>query len=847
MTSNRLLVALVVTAALDVACGGSGGGSPGPGGATGTTGPTGGAALQGIALPKEVSALPPGAATPPAIRGGALLQGAVALTPPAPAGSDLANAKTFKYVSERALGQFDVLNTIFTALAQTHYDDPAVLNQGTYAAIVTWEDKGEQGQMEKRLVRWVVESTRASETSSNVVKAWFQMPMKQNQVNTIQANIEITTAPTVAADGSYLDYGIWRMDVKVVEDFPFRFVASAERDEQGRAVVRLLQAEPGPGVLPTETRGVLVRSAESGSGKVSFPDWELCQSPDCVPPPAEVAYVYDPQIVTLRKNQSAPTTKSRHVFVDVVNRYGLFDAQTGADVNRTLRFGFPVRATVNGGEVFGYYGAWQGRHQLWANGASVPAGQEMVRADVGPGQSAARYIASPEFRGILVKRSYAPARLSDLTGLVVETWDNRNFQLGFDGTGWCTQPQMSFGQSGPVASCGPGSTPFTNSDWAALELNPNDLRRNVGIGNWDNVRQQQVNYVYEKNGPGGPGLYEALMVPGLPHPTRTGSVPAVLPAGSQLWVNVGGSIFVSYDGQGWVRKAVASFDDQTWTPTFVPGGDVPYELQPGREYYFNNSGTSYIAKLDGGITTVQLEIQAVANPRNAPTFVPAGTTFTQQWCGMTACATFEFVTDPASPKFMKLVYKSVSEADNKSNHAVGDVVENGLYGIQATLDGSVVQFNWDYPQDGQKCGGVQQFLRDAADAYVMLDDPLRLGTLSLTNAASVTRLFTLQFDGNWMQGLPNVWDDLRNAGFQATDAIQQKNFSIPDGTVLGGYVVKQLQVAEYMAASSAAPLSLAPTVGISLATVPQFVDHALGPMPAGAPLKYSEGKPVVAP
>ena len=231
MTSNRLLVALAVTLALDVACGGSGSSSTDAGG---PTGPTGGAALQGIALPSEVSALPPGATPPPTLRRGALLEGGSYLPPPA--GSDYGNARTFKYVSERSLSQFDVLNTIFTALAQTHYDDPAVLNQGTYAAIVTWEDKGDQGQLEKRLVRWVVESTRASATSSNVVKAWFQMPMKQNQPSTIQANIEITTAPTVAPDGSYLDYGVWRMDVKVVEDVPFRFVASAERDGQGRTV-----------------------------------------------------------------------------------------------------------------------------------------------------------------------------------------------------------------------------------------------------------------------------------------------------------------------------------------------------------------------------------------------------------------------------------------------------------------------------------------------------------------------------------------------------------------------------------------------------------------------------------
>jgi hypothetical protein len=56
--------------------------------------------------------------------------------------------------------------------------------------------------------------------------------------------------------------------------------------------------------------------------------------------------------------------------------------------------------------------------------------------------------------------------------------------------------------------------------------------------------------------------------------------------------------------------------------------------------------------------------------------------------------------------------------------------------------------------------------------------------------------------------------------------------------------VKQLQVSEYMALSSAGPLDLGETSAIDLSTIPAFVDHGMGPMPDPAPLKYSEGKPV---
>jgi hypothetical protein len=188
---------------------------------------------------------------------------------------------------------------------------------------------------------------------------------------------------------------------------------------------------------------------------------------------------------------------------------------------------------------------------------------------------------------------------------------------------------------------------------------------------------------------------------------------------------------------------------------------------------------------------------------------------------------------------MKLVYKTVADSDSKSGKAVGDEVTTGMWGLQA----GGVQYNWDFPQQGQDFGGSQQFLVDAAGEYVRLDDPIRLEAVSLTNGPE-SRSFTLQFDGNWMQGLPNVWDDLRRNGFEVSDAIKAKAFAVPTGTVIGPYVVKQLQVSEYMALSPDAPLDLAEASAIDLSTIPTFVDHGMGAVPEPAPLKYSEGKPV---
>jgi len=854
-------VVLAVLVTFVAACGGGTGGSTSlppadPVGPTGPTGPTGPVAptggdpvLAGIALPSEVSALPTNGAPAPASRAGLRLGASAVVS--LPADSDYAKAQTFKFVSERSLSQFDVLNTVFNALAQTHYDDPAVLNQGAYSAMVTWQEKSEQGQEQKQLLKWVVESTRASATEPNVVKAWFTQPRK-GEPFTIQAKVVIDTAPTQNTDGSYTDYGVWTMSVKMLEGIPWHFVASASRDAQGRAVIKMEQAESGPGGAPLLTQGILVKSAQAGSGKVTYPDWEGCRSPDCVPAMVQVSYVYDAENVTLKKGDAAATTKSRHSFVDIVNRYGLFDAATGNDVSKSKQFGFPIRATVGGVETFGYYGAWQGRHQIWGDGSSsVDPGVNVQRADVPPGTTGASYTTSPVYKGILVKRSYAPAMLADLTGLAVETWDNVNMQVTFDGTKWCTNPLKGDPQppppgsppgtpgTPPTATCGVDSGIVT--DFSTWQLDPNDNRRNVMIGTWNMVTQTQINFVYEANGPAGPGFYEATMSPSTPHPTRTGTTPYVFASGAQLWVNIGGPVYISYDGLGWVKKTVAAFDNQTWTATFDPQGDVPYVLQSGREYYFNNSGTNYVVKVDNSITSVQLEIQSVANPMNASTFVPDGTTFSQQWCGQGACSTYSFVTDAGSSNFMKLVYSTVGASD--SGKVAGAVVASGMWGLTATIAGQTVQFNWDYPMDNQM-GGVQQFLKNASGAYVMLDDPIRLDAVDLTNASGLTRSFLLQFDGNWMQGLPNAFDDLRKAGFEVNDTIKQKVFSVPTGQVVGPYVVKQLQISEYMSLSSAAALPLTEALAINLNDVTAYVANGMGAIPSPAPLKYSEGNPV---
>ncbi|HEY7725249.1 MAG TPA: hypothetical protein VH880_07940 [Anaeromyxobacteraceae bacterium] len=799
-----------------------------------TTFPQGGggtAGVAGIALPTEISALPP--------KGDAA--GAGLAIRAATIASDYESARTVKFVDEQALRQFDILNTIFGALAQTRYADAENVGAGPYGAVVSWEEERGDGQA-KRLENWVVDSqmVKVGDRDVNRLLVWVTELDEQGQVRVVRAKVEILEAPATNPDGSYADYGVWTLDAKFDDAGTSYFAASAARGAGGESTVTVHEVGLGGGAGQPETRGVLVRGRGVGIGKVEYADWSACESPDCVPPPAAVAYAYDADNVALRKGAEATRFKSRSRFLDVVNRYGLYDAATGDDVARTRSFGFPIRWTEGGAERWGYYGAWQGRHQIWANGAALAGGSSVVRADRGPGQAPETFVASPTFAGTLVRRTLAPADVQDLAGIPVETWVGESFDIAFDGAGWTSCKNPDHATAPPT--CGAGSGPV---DLATLANDPSNPRRQVFLNRWDPVAGQSFGYSYLLAGPSGPGFYLTTMLPGEP-PVVTSTL-WLAAAGDHLWVNVNGSIFIAFDGTGWVQKKVVAFDPQSGQPTFDPGGDVPYLPDLGREYYVNTLGTNYVVKRTGADTyEVQIELQAAANPANAKSLVPDGAEFRPQWGG--DGSTYAFVTDPGS-SFLKLVYKTVGASSAASP---GDAVTSGQWGLLgwSAAGDPLGQFNWDYPPPGQSWGS-QQFLVDAAGAYRLLDDPIRLQPLTLANGAGELRTLSLQFDGNWVSGLPDVWNELRKNGFDVTPEIAARAIAIPSGEEVvdagpGGahYRFKQLVVSEYLrGVPDPGNLDVGPAEALDLGLARGFVDNGMGARPE-VPVKYSEGKPV---
>jgi hypothetical protein len=557
-----------------------------------------------------------------------------------------------------------------------------------------------------------------------------------------------------------------------------------------------------------------------------------------------------------------------------VNRYGLYDAATGEDVTRAHAFGFPITfVDPLGRQHWGYYGAWQGRHQLGSDGQNqIPAGTTVTRSDLPPNAPTQTFTVSDPFVGTLVKRTLVPGDIRGLAGIVVQTWVNRSFGMGYSGSRWLSCPDGQwlnlagdYAHPGvPVCANGPGpgTAPTALTDLSSLVQNPNDPQEQVTINLNQacaypcNTPPPFVYLVYD-----GTGFYRTDWTPGpgpMAQPTSNGT-PYIPQAGDSLWVNLGGPVYVAYDGAEFVQKTVASFDQRTNTPTFDPAGDRTYSLDPSREYYFNTPGVNYVVRATGPATwDVKVELQSVPNPLTAGGFVPAGTTFRQQWdtsaCALTcptplAQSTYQF--DAAS---MKLVYACVSDGDRQKGVAPGDAVTTpqwGLVAYDSQCARTGVQYNWDTPQDGQQGSfGTQQYLRRGDGSWVLLEDPIRLAPIQLSNHRGDLVTLSLQFDGNWVQGLPDVYNELQANGYVLTQAIADKVVVIPAGTEVVDasdgskhYLFKPLQMNEYLAVI-ADPGGLDPSAaaGLDLASVRGFVDDAhLGDVPV-VPVKYSEGK-----
>jgi hypothetical protein len=850
--------------------------------------------MLGFALPTELSAVPASnvqgatvASTAPQGKLTKSVSFATALRQVAAAEADLAPSSDYaqttgaKYIEEPALDRFAIIEQVLQAVGQTRYADAANINKGPYKAMIAWADE-KNGVQVKTLEPWVVDSRMIVIDGQDVnrVLAWIEEsdPEAPDGISLVKAEFKIYQAATLDVDGKILDYGKWELNVKFSEDGSDFFVATCEPNPAGGSIIKVNEHEEMDNGIEG-MKGVLYRAGASGYGKVRYPDWEGVDwqscGENCTPATPTAQYAYNADYLGTRKDDAAPVYKDRNNSFEMTHNYGLFYDENppagitaGDDVKKHNQFGFPLTYTNElGHKSFAYYGAWQGRHQIWANGGDgqgVPAGTEVFKEAWGAGVQV-KYTVAASLQGTFTKRTYVDASLADIQNVPVETWLNKNFTLFYNDSnnwqqcenGWVEMvppnefeppsPPLCRGHNGEVKDF----TPYTPGP--ELIVAPED-RKNVNIDQWDHEANTQKRYVYLNDAVpikpaayAGEGFYNAVQGE---HGKMVAADPAVkyLPEpGDQLNINMGGSIYIAYTGQfegltttGWVQKELVSFDDRNWRPVFGTT-DTPFTPDMGREYYMNSNGVNYVVKrkaIDNVANSydVLLEVQTTANPANCTAgdcskILPAAADYLRTPWDMTV--RYALVTDAADPNYLLLTY--LTNDPNTPGDDTGMVYQQGGWGLQAwstndtettaddfPIDASgnpvavddygmptgatrPVEFNWEYSESGG--WGAQQYLLDGDLNYVILDDPIMLAQITVaTNVPDVTKNLLLQFDG-WMHGLPDMHDALKQADWDISN-IWEKIINIPAGTAVTdsngiGYYLKPLQTSIFLAVVSA--------------------------------------------
>ena len=883
------------------------------GGSSSISSSSNGSIITGKAIPTEISAIPSNnsATGAPKTLGLTSRLRNLAMAVSLADNSDYVKTSTRKYVQEHALEQFSIIETIMKAVAQTHYADANNINAGPYKAMIAWEDnKG--GVDVKTLEPWVVDSTMITVSGQEVnrVQVWIE-EAGDSGLRIVKVNFDIYTSATQNDDGTYADYGEWDLVAKFNSTGSEFFVASS-RIVNGQTVLNInshqIHMDQGQ-QLSEDLKAVMYRSGTTGYGEVEYPNWS-CDMNGCTIGSLNAMYAYNADYVAVDDGSgSGAVYKDRNAKTDMTQRYALFYASAGTDANgkaiaagdnltKHKSFGFPVRyVDSNGVPQHAYYGAWQGRHSLWANGSSsVPTGTTVTREDHAPNQTAETYTVSAPISGTLTKRTLMEADLSEIQNIPFETFVNKFMNMTWDGSSWkMCDGFMDWSTNPPNCRDMNGNPLTTNAftNFNSLIVQDND-RKNVNINRWDQTANGgmggSMDYIYLNStnftgitGYSLAGFYTASrnMSTGRLAPTT----PAVLYTpniGEMINVNIGGSIYIQYTGDfsggntGWVSKKLESFDQQTWTPTFDDSGDTVFTPDMGREYYIHSNGANFVVNRigQGGDATdyeVLIELQSAANPSTAATFLPAGTSYLANPWNKVVHYTLDSTTSDAD--YMMLVYADDDPAtptddtgavltssqwglqafDNNGNplDADGGVVSVNQYGI-STGATRPVQFNWEYsdPNSGNNWGS-QQFLMDDNGTYKLLSDPVQLQPVTVNG-----KNLALQFDG-WMHGLPDLFNQLSQNNWVMTSDISDKIINIPEGTLVTDndgiqYYVKPLEISEFLSVVTSAAagkefpdITAASSVDLT-SGLPTYVEHNMGSVPTksnGDPLdvKYSEG------
>jgi len=503
-TLARLAVVLGVLFA--TGCGGSSGGS----GNSEAETPT---AVTGLETPATMSVVTSQTqAQGQSFRGLQQVSGLIADPLPG-AGSDYASDKQNVYVFDESMESMQTVNMILCLMAQTRAAD--MVNLGAYLALVD-EDKCEQGQNQSSagatgqssggeaatLNKWTIVSTRADNSSPQLVKIWVPGTADDRDGGDILVELTVTEGKSVAKP-----YGSFVLNFKGVGDTgvlqggspsgnyidlmkgslftvasggsasQFKFINLSGSEIAGSPIADFGRREAANVVLDDGSgANGRARALRSETGDFDGPGLQgISTQAANYTLDFNSANVLRAKDVDSDNIADAQKCLSRSNFNSQVWRYNLYDAASGARV--ALNSGFPFVYDGQYGHV-GYFG-------VWYEGGNLPDGASIAKMDYASNTSTAYNVRVAP--GKLVKRTANTLALSELQGAELYYFGEVGGNFG----------QYLVTVNGSNQFIATDSVVWGNGGRTTTPITPTDITpaNNSMLGLWSDALGGNVNYV----------------------------------------------------------------------------------------------------------------------------------------------------------------------------------------------------------------------------------------------------------------------------------------------------------------------------------------------------------------
>lgn len=340
-----------------------------------------------------------------------------------PAGSPYFTDVARSNVYDPSMESLETVNTILCLLKQTAYS--GLVNESLYKAQIDMaacgDDDGGTGQSSgdsQQLSVWVIESSRATNSSDQIVEFWIpRNEQDENEPNQIRGRMTITEGvsdenPFGVFDFNFIDVFVDSGDIRGFGnlhtlDAAEGFIGFSFYEENGDVSVPVgmndsaNRVQANVNMFADQSQGVahiLIQERNSYSGSDSGIN------------ETEYSIAFDLNNVLRGEEGETPVCLSRTEFQQNTWRYNLYDSTTGERVDLNSGFGFQTEE--------GDYG-WVGYQGLWApQGVEIESGDTVTRQTYGSNEAEEYTVFQAP--GKLIRRTRDVLSLTNIDGVEFE-------------------------------------------------------------------------------------------------------------------------------------------------------------------------------------------------------------------------------------------------------------------------------------------------------------------------------------------------------------------------------------------------------------------------------------------